>query len=599
MRKSHVLSSNKGQSIPSHCLWFDVETYDLPKRGDRIPSRMRLFTAVYQRLDSKTRKYKPKWYKGKLPAEFYHLVKSCIRKKTCLDIFSANIWFDMRHVKILEYLLSDGYKIIKFFDRGKTFYMKLRKKPYSIAFINVQNIIPFSVSKMGEVIGLPKLKVDFDNVSDEMLYVYCKRDTEIIYKTLLTWFKFIRDNNLGNFKPTIASQALTAFVHRFMKHKIYIHDTNHILNMERDAYQGGRTDTRFIGKVRQSPIYVMDINSQYPYVMSKHYFPYRLCRYRKYPDPEKVYKMCKHYCVIARCDISTNEPVYGHSIDNRLCFPVGRFTQSLATASYMYAYEHGHIARVREAAFYNKSYLFKSWSQELYNKRLEAKNKGNGVYSTLIKLILNSLYGKFGQRGDLTLEETITDNFDYYSNSYYNIDEGAWVIDMQIGNFKRVSMRMCEEGFNSFPAIAAHVTDYARLYLWELIKQAGPKNVYYFDTDSMFVNSNGYMRLLDKIDHDKLGMLKCEKRIENLTIHGLKDYEYDNEYKHKGIPKTAKQLSNNTFQYLFFPGLRTDLQNNMSNDYEKRYVIKKLNREYKKGILLSSGYTKPYHLSEW
>jgi len=35
-----------------------------------------------------------------------------------------------------------------------------------------------------------------------------------------------------------------------------------------------------------------------------------------------------------------------------------------------------------------------------------------------------------------------------------------------------------EESANSMPAISAHVTDYARLYLWRLIDQAGLKNCF-------------------------------------------------------------------------------------------------------------------------
>ena len=58
---------------------------------------------------------------------------------------------------------------------------------------------------MGRVLGYPKLKVNFNNVSDKDLMIYCKRDTEIIYKTMLNLFEFIKKHDLGAFGYTAPS----------------------------------------------------------------------------------------------------------------------------------------------------------------------------------------------------------------------------------------------------------------------------------------------------------------------------------------------------------------------------------------------------------
>ncbi|GAI51205.1 unnamed protein product, partial [marine sediment metagenome] len=80
------------------------------------------------------------------------------------------------------------------------------------------------------------------------------------------------------------------------------------------------------------------------------------------------------------------------------------------------------------------------------------------------------------------------------------------------------------ESFNSFPAISSEVAAYARLYLWELMKQAGEGNYFYCDTDSLFVNESGLYNLGDKLNNTELGGLKIIEKMDWVDIRGLKDY---------------------------------------------------------------------------
>ena len=598
MRKSHIIGQLTGNSIPEHCIFFDTETEDLPHIGNEIPSKLKIFTAVYHRQSYNGRDRRPQWTDGTTEGEFFDFVIKYTKSRSKLCIFSANVWFDIRHVNILNNLLYFGYSITGFFDRGRTFYLALKKDKSTIVFINMQNIIPFSVAGMGKMLGYEKDKVDFETVTDEDLLKYCYKDTEIIYKTMLQWFDFITNNDLGTFRPTLASQSLSAYTHRFITQSIFIHDNEKSLKLERNAYQGGRSESRYIGKVPDKQVHILDINSQYPFVMQQNEFPYKLIRYRSNFDLDNLYKLSNDLHVCVRCNLQTDEPVYGHVIKKRLCFPIGKFTQVLCTPAFRYAYERNHIHSISEVSFYEKAPLFNEWVTELYKARLQYKAEGNSVYETLIKLIMNSLYGKFGQRGDEILLEENVDEIGYKIESVFDADIDAWIMKLHIGDFIRESILMTEEGFNSFPAIAAHVTEYARMYLWKMIKKAGLNNVYYMDTDSLFVNDQGLKNLECEIDNLKLGKLKLVKTIKDLTIYGVKDYVADETVKHKGVPKTAKQLPNNTFQYLFFPGLRTDIRTGIDKPYMKKYVKKILKRIYTKGHVHDSGFITPFELDE-
>lgn len=598
-RIAHKLKSNKSSATPHEMIFFDTETTTTESNELGATQRMILYTVVYYFKGYGRHKDKFVWSDGVKDVELAMFILNRVRDNVCVYIFSANLWFDLRVSNLLKLLIKADFKIKSCFANGKCFLMKMTRGKQSLRFINIQNIFPVPVKKIGEVIGLEKLDVDFDTVSREQLLVYCKRDTEIILNAILYWLKFIADHNLGCFSLTLASQAFTAYRHRFMNTPILIHDSFDVLSMEREGYFGGRTECFFIGEKKKSITYVLDINSQYPFVMHEFEYPYAL-RYKSISTtPEKVYLLSKQYCVMATCLIDTDQPIYPKRFTEKTVFPIGRFQTTLCTGSFRYAYEKGHIVKVLKVAVYRKGRIFKSWVKELYGLRQKYMKQKEKTMTYLVKLILNSLYGKFGQRTDKIIEESVTEEEAYYTESYYSEPDEQWYTVTHIGNYRRVVQGRAKEAFHSFPAISAHVTDYARMYLWQLIERAGIKNVYYVDTDSLYTNYKGYCKLKPLIDDYELGKLKLEKKAKYFKIYAPKDYIIDKKVKLKGVPKSAKQLDNNTYQCDMFPGMKRDLQTGMKDDYVIEKRIKRLSREYTKGIVKTSGRVSPFSLEEF
>jgi len=61
------------------------------------------------------------------------------------------------------------------------------------------------------------------------------------------WIEFCQSEDLGAFGYTIAGQSFNAFRHKFMKEDIYIHNSEKVLELERECYKGGRCEAFFIG----------------------------------------------------------------------------------------------------------------------------------------------------------------------------------------------------------------------------------------------------------------------------------------------------------------------------------------------------------------
>ena len=129
-----------------------------------------------------------------------------------------------------------------------------------------------------------------------------------------------------------------------------------------------------------------------------------------------------------------------------------------------------------------------------------------------IKLILNSLYGKFAQKdiqeridNDDEIERIIeAGKLDQYHFDYYDGVRGSLPFLVAIAGEKKASSTWF--GFASF------TTSYARVSLNRAILSAG-EGAYYCDTDSIFFNADNLDSVLDEIElGNELGQWDYEIR---------------------------------------------------------------------------------------
>jgi hypothetical protein len=210
----------------------------------------------------------------------------------------------------------------------------------------------------------------------------------------------------------------------------------------------------------------------------------------------------------------------------------------------------------------------------------------------LCKLFLTNLYGKFGQSGrkfeqiGKVKDDKISNwvEWDADSKSVHRYRQFAGVVE---------ELQRDAESRESFPAIAGHITSASRLLLFDYISQAGKGNTFYTDTDSLFLSDAGFSAIRGSISEDQLGYLKHEWSSEEVTLHGVKDYQREGRTKRKGIRATATQLDASTFQQDQFRGLKGMIQAEDLNHLHIKNVTKHLGRVYAKGRIDSAGVVHP------
>lgn len=152
---------------------------------------------------------------------------------------------------------------------------------------------------------------------------------------------------------------------------------------------------------------------------------------------------------------------------------------------------------------------------------------------------------------------------------------------------------------NSMVAISAHVTEYARFFLWNIIKTAGCDKVLYCDTDSIKIRKKDMSKVAYMIDDSRLGALKLEDTFKYFKIEGAKQYWTEKTRKIKGVPKKAEQVGNHEFEYMSFPGQNTHLRKKVNRWFEVSKIRKVCEPGYSKGIVQPNGKIVPIELCQF
>lgn len=592
--RPHKLKENKRGSFPRHLIIFDTETTPIETPTHEV-HQLRLGYAKYVQLNSDLSIRREDDCVFTTAQEFWQFVEDHTYEKTCLYIFAHNVDFDMSVVQGYSYLRELGYDVTKWFVHNNGLFIRAKKGRKSIVVSDTLMLFPFSLKEIGKYAGVEKLDMPDFSANDDSWVEYCKRDVEVLTCALLKYMKFIKENDLGNFQFTIASQSFSAFRHRFMNHEIYIHGNPSITELEVQSYFGGRTEAFKIGTFKGS-LYYLDVNSMYPFVMRNYHYPIRYLGEMSNITVAELRELVKDFCVIAEVTVETNIPIVPVRRE-KVIFPIGRFKGVYATGEIKLLLEKNMVKEVHRVLVYQKARIFKDYVDFFYALKIKAKQERDDFTYFMAKLFLNSLYGKFGQRtSDL---ELVTDDplkMEEYSlpmvsfavgeEKFIRFDEKIWKVKKR------------EPAYNSFIAIASHVTSYARAYLFRLMEHVGLEKIYYMDTDSLVVDQEGFEKLKRFINKTRLGALDIKEVFEELTILGAKAYITKDVRRIKGIPARARQVSDNSFEFDQFMRFRTKLRKNMLDVQLVVKACRTIRRVYDKGQVLPNGDVIPFVVLE-
>lgn len=357
---------------------------------------------------------------------------------------------------------------------------------------------------------------------------YCVQDCVTLYQVLDKFFKqnfLIIGVNASDY-VSLPSLNYANFRTRFLNDFEIPVITGEMYDFIKDSYYGGAVDVyRPYGR----NVYRYDVNSLYPYIM------------RNYPMPvgqptvvdgdsshiETIIKDETKFSFV-EVDIECPDKIYAPLILTKFKFngvektiaPVGKWRGVYTSIEILRGLELGYKFKYYKCVYFTAKIIFKDFVDFYYDIKKNSP-KTSSEY-TISKLMLNSLYGRFGMSP--YLDKHIVAN----ENESIKLSETFTITDViPLGNGKELISYNgdldYESDFNgsisSSVPIAAAITAGARVYM-SYFKNMNNVKIYYSDTDSIDLD-----RPLDpKYVGEELGQLKLEHIFDEVVYLAPKIY---------------------------------------------------------------------------
>ena len=234
---------------------------------------------------------------------------------------------------------------------------------------------------------------------------------------------------------------------------------------------------------------------------------------------------------------------------------VGTWTGWVCSTEMDNAVKYGYKFEIIKGYQFKSSNIFKEYIEELYKFRMEYPKSHPMNY--IAKLLMNSLYGKFGMRMETTHRRWEVEIFNISdplgTESFKEIFE-LWaesIIDIiNIDNYKilvrntTIAYKYDEKddifhGIDINVAIASAITSGSRVHM-SIFKNNPNFKLYYSDTDSIFIDKS----LPNEYVGNKLGQMKLEYIIKRAVflapkVYGIEDINGNSIIKIKGVTVAA------------------------------------------------------------
>ncbi|XP_054789359.1 DNA polymerase-like [Prosopis cineraria] len=345
--------------------------------------------------------------------------------------------------------------------------------------------------------SIPHENVQVSNLSQlrDQLISYLKQDIRLLGGVMLKAQSIYFDEFKVDIvtKLTLSSLALCIYRTNF-------YDPNtfpiHIPNRNEDsflrrAYYGGHADT-YQPKGENLDYY--DVNSLYPYIMKTFPMPGGKPVWHGKLEGQDIDRLYGYFEAHIVCPPTIKKPflAYRDNLSKTIVFPTGEFVGVYFSEELKYARDIGYqVTLISGYSFEKMNSPFESFVNTIYDKRKDAKRTGNDAMAYVYKILMNSLYGRFGINPKCTITEVcdldrynlLTKISDYIfadklSEHYYIVT--YWSNTGQVSDSDWCPPRI------SAVQLAAAVTACARIHMYPYISRP---DSYYTDTDSVVLGS--------------------------------------------------------------------------------------------------------------
>lgn len=639
-RRTHWMRPNHGTETPSNLLFVDVAHHEIVHRVKprSVCRTFRLICSTHVVVRSGEQRSRVEMVHRSLE-DWWDYVETCQSARDPLHIYAHDLGIDLTLLEFWHLLESRRYRAGlttveesggvlrgdkpyrgKLCVDGHPFFVYALGRRGICKFVDVMNYFGCGIDHLGDSIGIPRQTFPGVAASDSVMAEYCQQDVRIVEAAMIQMMARWRKEDCGIWQPTAAMLSMTSFRHRLpvalegrQPRTILMDSKDDWVPLERAAYYGGQTTAWYVGPIAAwddpsnlatviptgpeterpvGPLYHLDVRSLYPSVMERNLYPFKRLFSRSTPSVRDVEKWLSGYGVCAWVDIDHPTEEHTTRIGVRQYQCTGRFTTALCGPELLRAITTGSVSKVHSCQVYCMDELFRPWVDHWCGMRQIAIESGDKFTEEYVKLVLNSLTGKFAQSGDRWVD--VPDKTPL-------VDWGHWY-DAPVGDaaprqYRGIAGMRQEhvqgrEPWYSFPVISAYICAYGREQMRWLRHRCPERSVLYQATDSLIVTQSGYDALVAAglVRDGQLGYLRLIGCANDGHIYGCNDYRLGELSVRSGAWGRAIKKTDGTYTFEANPGTESILQTRPDGRVQIDEIVLPGHAGYTKGTRLPGGW---------
>lgn len=556
-RATHWIKLNHQTRVPKRWIVFDTESLATIS-GDEEIQQWGIGAAVRWRIDLKTGDHAERLQFAE-PMELWEWVTEYCKPGTRTVAMAHNLGHDVRIASALDCLPKLGWKLEWCNLDSNVSAMTWRSPKGTLVLADTWTWLPVPLAAIAPSVGMKKLDMPPRKAQLMRWVRYCANDAEILYAAWSEILDYLITNGLGNWQPTGAGMAYAVWRHKFMTHKVLVHDDIDALTAERAAMHTGRAEAWRHGTLRGDVWTEVDMRNAYVTIAAECELPCKL-KFRTFGLSNKQYEQLKTtYRVLALCEVDIEVPCIPFNTGSRTIWPTGTFTTWLWDTEIDLVLETMGKVKIRDGYTYTRAPILQEWALWVLATIDTANEADSAVVRTWIKHCGRALIGRISLRAPKW--QLYGDNPEGITGISRMEDAESGQIHrlMHVGNRTLIETERTE-GRDSLPAVTGWVMAECRRRLWQAMSIAQTDALAHVDTDSVLVNQAGLRRLREAYGtaFDTYWQIKASYR--RLIVYGPRNYRCDDLRRVAGVPRKAEEVKPNEFVGELWHGVSHDME---------------------------------------
>lgn len=561
-RTAHWIRENQQCRIPKRHVVFDTESKYRLTDSTEIQSwrmgaaiRFRYGLSTGDRAESSV---------FRSAGDLWEWIASYCRKGQRTVVWAHNLGYDIRISEALTVLPQLGMRLEWCnLDRNVSS-MTWRADWGTVVFADTWTWIPLALNVIAPTVGLKKLDMPKDTEGHAAWEKYCMRDAEVCYRVVSELLRYIGSENLGNWQPTGAGMAYATWRHKFLHHKILVHDDADAIAAERKAMHTGRAEAWRHGTIDEGVYSEVDMRDAYIRIAAECELPAKLKYHTGRITGTQYEHLADRYRVLSKCRVSTSVPCVPYYDGRRHLWPVGTFETWLWDTEINLLKAEGQACEISDSYCYTRAPVLADWAKWVLSVTGLEGDEVSPVIRTWIKHCGRALIGRLSLRAP-TWEQYGANPTGETGISY--LTDGRTGVThrlMHIGGQTLIETAR-SEGRDSLPQVTGWIMAECRARLWGAMRAAGLSELAHTDTDALVVSARGLASLRAAQGADWGTHWQVKGSWRRLVVYGPRNYRAGDTRKAAGVPRSAREVLPNVFEGERWHGVARDLEDGRHN----------------------------------